>query len=71
MTVEHRLNIEFTATYADADGHVKNVSELPLKDGQIAAFRELCDMCYDDSGCEMGAECAMYDDRVFRGEDVQ
>lgn len=42
-----------------------------LKDEQVAAFRELCDGCYADSGCEMGAECAMYDDRVFRGEDVQ
>lgn len=71
MSVEHRLGIQCTVIFKDADGNVASTSEQSLKDGQIAAFRELCDMCYDDNGCEMGAECALYDDRVFRGEEVR
>lgn len=70
MSIEHRLDIQCTAVVKDADGNVKSTSELPLKYEQVAAFRELCDGCYADSGCILGAECALYDDRVFRGEDV-
>lgn len=71
MTAGHRLDIQCTVIVEDADGNVESTFEQPLKDEQVAALRELCDGCYADNGCEMGAECALYDDRVFRGEEVQ
>lgn len=67
MTIEHRLKIELTVTAYDADGNAVDVEERELNDGQVTAFRELCDECYVETRCGDGDGCAFYEDRVFRG----
>lgn len=67
MTIEHRLEIELTVTACDADGSRVGETKRELSDGQVTAFRELCDECFAETRCGDGDGCALREDRVFRG----